>query len=263
MLSRIPRKTGGFSYFLIFNLTWMILFLVSSCTPSKPETAPDKEKDPQYHYEKAVVAMRYELPDMALDFLKQALALDPNHYASYNLAGIIYHKKGNYQAASEALQKAIELKPDSGEAHHNLGVVYQDMGEITQAEKEYRQAVALGYAPSLSLLARLLLDQKRYDEAIEFGLKAAEANPKDPAIFNLLGVACNEKQQYKDAANYFHRALNLNPEDPIILINLGIAYLNLGEKGRARELLEKALTKLKDQALIDKVKAWLQEIKLL
>lgn len=206
--------------------------------------------------------MRYELPDMALDFLKQALALDPNHYASYNLLGVIYHKKGNYQAAAEALERALELKPDSGETHHNLAVVYQDMGEILRAEREYRQAVALSYTPSLFLLARLLLDQKRYDEAIEFGLKAAESNPKDPAIFNLLGVACNEKQDYKAAVNYFNRALSLNPEDPIILINLGIAYLNLGEKGRARELLEKALPKLKDQALIDKVKAWLEEIKL-
>lgn len=205
--------------------------------------------------------MRYELPDMAIDFLKQALALDANHYPSYNLLGVIYHKKRDYQAAAEALSRAIELKPDSGEAHHNLGVVYQDMGLSEKAEQEYRRAIELGYNQSIFLLARLLLDLKKYDEAIEWGLKAAALEPKNPSVFNLLGVASNEKRDYQQAVSYFQKAMNLNPDDPIIWINLGIAHLNNGERERAKELLEKALPRLQDQTLIDKVKSWLEQIK--
>lgn len=246
----------------LFMLIYSLSLFNSACTPSKPKTVPDREKDPQYHYEKAVVAMRYELPDMAIDFLKQALALDANHYPSYNLLGVIYHKKRDYQAAAEALSRAIELKPDSGEAHHNLGVVYQDMGLTEKAEPEYRKAIELGYEQSIFLLARLLLDLKKYDEAIEWGLKAAQLESKNPNVFNLLGVASNEKKDYKQAINYFQKAMNLNPDDPIIWINLGIAHLNNGERERAKELLEKALTRLQDQSLIDKVKSWLEQIKL-
>ncbi len=252
---------------IIFYVGLSILFgylslFLSACTPSKPKSKPDRQKDPQYHYEKAVVAMRYELPDMAIDFLQQAIALDANHYPSYNLLGVIYHKKGDYEAAAKVLSRATELKPDSGEAHHNLGVVYQDMNLFEKAEQEYRKAIDLGYDPSIFLLARLLLAMKKYDEAIEWGLKAAQVEPKNPAIFNLLGVASNEKKDYKQALSYFQKAMNLNPDDPIIWINLGIAHFNNGERDRAKELLEKALSRLKDQALIDKVKSWLEQIKL-
>lgn len=259
-ISIFKPKIIGF-YASLFLLFWSLSLFHSACTPSKPKTAPDKERDPQYHYEKAVVAMRYELPDMAIDFLKQALALDANHYPSYNLLGVIYHKKRDYQAAAEALSRAIELKPDSGEAHHNLGVVYQDMGLSEKAEQEYRRAIELGYNQSIFLLARLLLDLKKYDEAIEWGLKAAALEPKNPSVFNLLGVASNEKRDYQQAVSYFQKAMNLNPDDPIIWINLGIAHLNNGERERAKELLEKALPRLQDQTLIDKVKSWLEQIK--
>lgn len=249
-----------FSSFLLFLLI-ASLGLWSNCSPQKPETAPNRERDPQYHYEKALVAMRYELEDMAINFLQQALTLDPNHYPSYNLLGVIYHKKKDYQAALQALNRAIELKPNSAEAHHNLGVVYQDMGMFDRAEGEYRKAIMLGYHQSLFLLARLLFDQKKYEEAIQWALKAAEINPNDPGIFNLLGVACNERRDYKLAINYLRQAMDLNPHDPIIWINLGVAYLNNGEKELAKELLEKALTRLQDPALIDKVKSWLDQIK--
>jgi Flp pilus assembly protein TadD len=256
------KSRKSYFHLKLFLLFCLLALFYLACTPSRPKTEPDREKDPQYHYEKAMVAMRYELPDMALSFLQQALSLDPNFYPAYNLLGVIYHKKRDYQAAAEALTRAIELKPDSGEAHHNLGVVYQDMGLTEKAEQEYRRAIELGYDRSLFLLARLLLDQKKYDEAIAFGLKAAQLEPKNPAVFNLLGVACNEKRDYKSALAYFQRAMNLAPEDPVIWINMAIAHLNNGERERARELLEKALTKLQDQALIDKVRSWLEQIKL-
>lgn len=246
----------------LFMLFCSFFLFNSACTSSKSKTVLDKEKDPQYYYEKAVVALRYELTDMAINFLKQALTLDANHYPSYNLLGVIYHKKGNYEAAAEVLSRAIELKPASGEAHHNLGVVYQDMDLDEKAEQEYRKAIELGYDQSIFLLARLLLNLKRYDEAIEWGLKAAQVETKNPNIFNLLGVASNEKKDYPQALNYFQKAMNLSPDDPIIWINLGIAYLNNGERERAKELLEKALTRLQDKALIDRVKSWLEQIKL-
>ncbi len=238
-------------------------FLLAACAPKNARTEPDREKDPQYHYEKAVVAMKYNLPDLALDFLRQALTLDPGHFPSYNLLGVVYHKKQNYQAAAEALNRALEINPNSGETHHNLGVVYQDMGLPDQAEKEYRKAVDLGYTKSLFLLARLLFEQKKYDEALSFGLKAAEVDPKDPAVYNLLGVVSNEKQDYRKAVAYLERALQLTPEDPVVMVNLGVAHLNLGEKTEARQLLEKALVYIKDPGLMEKVKSWLNQIKLL
>lgn len=240
----------------------LVCLLLAACGPKNARTEPDREKDPQYLYEKAVVAMKYDLPDLAIDFLRQALSLDPDHFPSHNLLGVVYHKKQNYQAAAEALRRALEINPDSSETHHNLGVVCQDMGLPDQAEKEYRKAVDLGYSQSLFLLARLLFEQKKYDEAFGFGLKAMEVNPKDPAVYNLLGVLSNEKQDYRKAVTYLEKALQLSPGDPVVMVNLGIAHLNLGEKTEARQFLEKALPSIKDPALLEKVKAWLKEIKL-
>jgi hypothetical protein len=46
-----------------------------------------------------------------------------------------------------------------------------------------------------------------------------------------------------------------------VIINLGIAYINIKEPAKARELLEKVLPKVQDEALKAKINEYLKLIK--
>jgi Flp pilus assembly protein TadD len=46
---------------------------------------------------------------------------------------------------------------------------------------------------------------------------------------------------YKDTAKSFEQAVQLSPEHPTLRYHLGLAYLEMGEKEKAREALKTSL----------------------
>jgi Flp pilus assembly protein TadD len=231
------------------------------CAPSSKKIARDKEKDPQYQYEKAVVAMRYGLVDEAIKYIDQALALDPNHAASYNLLGMAQFKNKNYAAAAEAYEKYLEFNTKDSEAAANLGFVYEEMGESDKAETAYRKSVELdGNANASFGLAKLYFEQKKLPEALDFAQKSIANNGRFPAVHNLLGVILNQLGRYEEAVVSFQNALKLAPDDLNLSINLGIAYINTKDYAKAREIFEKTLPQVQDPSLKAKINEYLKLI---
>jgi len=76
-LERIPMKLGKILLLAALGLHFAF------CASSQSKIARENENSPQYQYEKAVLAMKYDLIDEAIKYLNQALTLDPNHYQSY------------------------------------------------------------------------------------------------------------------------------------------------------------------------------------
>ena len=50
--------------------------------------------------------------DKAIKACDQAIRLNPDDAAPYNIRGIVYSKKGNYEKAFQDYNKAIKLNPD-------------------------------------------------------------------------------------------------------------------------------------------------------
>ncbi len=72
----------------------------------------------------------------AEDLLKQAIALDSNHYDTrYNL-GFVLAKRGRPQEALVHLEKAVQLNPTSSEARFQLAAVLRSLGQEERARKE-------------------------------------------------------------------------------------------------------------------------------
>jgi len=242
---------------LLFGLSLGLAF----CASTQTKAARHTEKDPQYQYEKAVVAMRYDLVDQAIEYLNQALALDPGHYKSYHLLGLAYFKKKNYTAAASAFEKCLELKPDVSEVHGNLGVVYEEWGEKDKAEEEYKKALAIDGNPTAGFnLSKLYYGQNKLDQALDHVQESIQKKSDLAAAHNLRGVILNQMGRYAEALESFQNALRLSPNDLNLSVNLGIAYINNKEFGKARELFEKILPAIQDQALKDKVSEYLKLI---
>jgi len=244
--------------FAVFALT----LCIAGCATTQKKAIKDPEKDPQNQYEKAVISMRYGLEDEALKYLNLALSLDPAHAPSLLFLGNAQFRKNNYGEAAAAFQKYLELRPNDAEAHTSLGLTYEKLGMADKTEVEYRTSLAIdGNANAAFGLAKLYYEQNKLEPALELAQKAIQKNSKSAAYYNLQGVILNQMHRYADALPSFQTALQYTPEDIYVIINLGIAYINIKEPAKARELLEKVLPKVQDEALKAKINEYLKLIK--
>ncbi len=78
-------------------------------------------------------------------------------------------------------------------------------------------------------------------EALKEALLAKEANPKDPEIYNLLGLIWLDSKDPEKALKFFKKALELNPNYSEALNNVGAIYLLKGDLDNATEYFNKAL----------------------
>jgi len=235
---------------------------IAGCATTPKKAIKDPEKDPQNQYEKAVISMRYGLEDEAIKYLNLALSLDPAHAPSLLLLGNAQFRKENYGEAAAAFQKYLELHPNDAEAHASLGITYGQLGMTEKSEAEYLKSLALdGNANAAFGLAKLYYEQNKLEPALEHIQKAIRKNGKSAAYYNLQGVILNQMHRYADALPSFQTALQYAPEDIYVIINLGIAYINIKEPAKARELLEKVLPSVQDEALKAKINEYLKLIK--
>jgi protein O-GlcNAc transferase len=245
-------------------LALLLAVAVSACAAPqrKPSVRKGSEKDPQYQYEKGVVALNYGLTDEAIRYGKLAVSLDPLHYGGHSLLGNVYYRQGNYAEAEAEYAKAAEIRPDLAEAHFNLGLACIETGAAEKAEAEFLKASSIKEdANSSFYLAKIHLGQKKLDQALEEAQNSIRLNPRSAGAYNLKGVILNQLGRYPEAAGSFQAGLILAPTDANLLVNLGIAYVNSNELDKARSIFEKALGRIQDPELKAKVEGYLKSLK--
>jgi tetratricopeptide (TPR) repeat protein len=239
-----------------------LVLVLLCCAAAQKKPAKGSEKDPQYQYEKGVVALNYGLTDEAIRYGRLALSLDPNHYGGHSLLGGAFYKQGNYAEAVSEYARAAELKPDLAEAHFNLGLACFEAGDLVRAEAEFLRANDLKEEALTSFyLARIYLGQKKLDQALEEAQKSIRKDPGSAGAYNVKGVILNQLGRYAEAAGSFQAGLVLAPNDLNLKINLGIAYINSDQPDKARPVLEKVLPDIRDPVLRAKIEEYLKSIK--
>ncbi len=236
----------------------------SSARPS-PEPQKHKasdEKNPQYQYEKGVIALRYGLTDEAIRYGQLAVSLDPKHFDGWNLLGSAYYSKGEFTQAVEAYAKALEIKPNAADVLRGMGLAYAELKETDKAEAALKKAYEAsgGYEIAYSL-GKLYYNARRFDEALDYALKSIQKNGKNAGAYNLKGVILNQLGRYPEAAGSFQAGLVLAPGDVNLQVNLGIALLNSGEATKARGVFEAVLPKIEQDVLRKQVEDYIKAIK--
>lgn len=93
---------------------------------------------------------------VALDEVKQALALSPEAAGAWNLRGVVYAQLGDVPRAQASFERALALAPHDAEASHNLAWLIcqqqdQAQGRNGQAQADLRRVLAqAGQAGGLS-----------------------------------------------------------------------------------------------------------------
>ncbi len=84
-----------------------------------------------------------ERNDEALEYYKEALALDKNNTFIYQAMASIYRKKGEYTSAKMSLNASLDIDDSNPITYYNYGNLCQDMNHKDEAIEMYTKAIEI------------------------------------------------------------------------------------------------------------------------
>ena len=169
----------------------------------------------------------------ALDFFRSAIEKDPNFAAAYAGMAFLYSSLGilnlappaeTWPKAKAALHKALTLDEDLAEAHAVAAqVAFWYEWDWDAAARSFDRVLSLnpGDATSHGTRGWLLLNRRRFDEALREAKKAIELDPLMP-LYYAWSVGLHWSIGKPDEAlSEFAKAMEIDP-------NLGLAYFHAG-----------------------------------
>ncbi len=140
-------------------------------------------------------------------------------------------------------KKAIESVPGYTDSYNTLGIIYQQHGDLAEAEKILRHALALEPENTIPMsnLAGLLKTRGQASEAQQWAGRLALLQPYPPFYFLDQGLAALKTGDYENARKLFQREINREAYQPDAHFWLAIAQMYLGDLGKAKRHLGKAI----------------------
>ncbi len=145
------------------------------------------------------------------------------------------------QEARDNIRKAAEMAPDDSmvqaikafvldwNASSNLITQDESQAYLVEAEAAANRAYLLdpGNALALAFYAEVLLDQQKWDQALEYARQAVERDPNSMDAHRVYATVLETVQQYRDAIAEYKRASEIAPNLTFLLLQIGLGYRNL------------------------------------
>jgi type IV pilus assembly protein PilF len=146
---------------------------------------------------------------VALDEVKQAIALNPNSSDAYSLRGLIYTRMGEPDFAEDSFKRALALKPSAAPIEHNYGLFLCQQGRLPEAEKMFAKALASpGYADRVKTWTTQGLCQRKAGALAEGRnslLRAYELDPSNPTVAYNLALSMADSGDWSRVQFYLRR----------------------------------------------------------
>ena len=91
----------------------------------------------------AVLALRHEQPELAVEVAQLALQTQPRSAALYRTLGTARYRLADYSAARSALERSLDLDKSQPLSHYLLAATLEKLGQVEPAEEHYRRARAI------------------------------------------------------------------------------------------------------------------------
>ena len=150
------------------------------------------------------------------------------------LIALTLSKTNELQDAIFYYNKALDIKPNDHEIIKDLGNVYIALGEKDKAKEYYKKSLSIkiDYAPALSNIALLELNNQKVEDAIRLLKRATSSDPKlNIAWINLANTYCLVGK-IKEAKDSYLKSIELEPKihtSYFLLANILIKERKLNE----------------------------------
>jgi tetratricopeptide (TPR) repeat protein len=136
----------------------------------------------------------------------------------------------NYSEATKLFNEYTTRKPQNAWGHYMLGLSAWKSGDLVKSESAFETALRIDpqHMKSYVNLSRVLIEQKRYDDAIAKLTAASEIDPESVTVQRLMARTFSEQHKTDEAIAAYRRAIELNENDAWSMNNLGLLYLEQG-----------------------------------
>jgi tetratricopeptide (TPR) repeat protein len=167
----------------------------------------------------------------AVSTLKALVKLNPDSILGYYYLGRTYSQMKLYRDALGYFTKVLELRPEFDQAVIDMAATYEAMGDYPKAIETYRTLVDHDEhrVAILQRLTQLLLQQRRFAEALEYLRMSAQSGLGGQETIRKIGLVHLELEQYDEAILVFEEMLQKDPSADNIRLYLGIAYEEMGD----------------------------------
>jgi tetratricopeptide (TPR) repeat protein len=187
-----------------------------------------------YKAEALWVGGKYTDPKKAIEYLNNAIKLQPDYPRAYNVRGYAYDRLGQYQRAIEDYNEALRLKPDDSATYINRGVAYFRLGQHQRAIEDYNEAIRLkpdnvsAYINRGSAYKSLGQHQRAIEDFNEI-IRMKPADFRASTAYYSRGAVYGELSQHQRAIEDYNEAIRLQPDFAFAYTNRGNMYLLQGK----------------------------------
>ena len=193
----------------------------------------------------------------AIEYLEQAVKLDPNYAEAYTMLGYAYRffasktvdsQQKQYAKSKDAIEHALRLNENLADAHAVLGLLkFSYEADFAGAEKEYQRAIQLNSNSPMAraLYAHYLMSSGRFNEAIDENNKAMEIDPAASSHQITHGMILYYAHRYDEAVAHFERLVKKDKNFVYAYFWLWLSYDLQGDEAKAYEWFMKYQTQIK------------------
>jgi Flp pilus assembly protein TadD len=158
------------------------------------------------------------------------------------------YKAGNYNEAMRVFEQYTGEKPRNAWGHYMLGLSAQKSGDLEKAEKAFEEALSIdpNHLKSLTNLSRILIDQERYDDALNKLALAGEIDSESAEVKRLFGRTYHGQGKIEESMDAYRQAIALDDKDAWSMNNLGFLLIEHGRASDAVPVLARAVELKKD-----------------
>ncbi len=216
------------------------LLLLEDLAARAPENAEVLARLGEVYYRKAEYFQ-------ALDPLREALRLQPDHRRATQYRGASLYFLGRLEEALPDLEKALEWFPENVNFQNILGLCYVQSERTDKARRLFSKIFGLDSetAPAHLLSGRMFREQDVWRPAKLELERALQLDPKLPMAHLYLGEIAYAQRRLEDALRHFAAEVGINP-------GMWMAYYRSGEVLFELERMEEAVIQLQRALWLNK-----------
>jgi predicted O-linked N-acetylglucosamine transferase (SPINDLY family) len=203
-------------------------------------------------FQRGLASFRQGQLDLAVQWCRQAVALDPGCFDAQHLLGLIALGRGDVAGGIEWFRQSLRSDPRQPVVHLNLGTALLRLQppDAPGALACFEVALALrpGYVDALHNRGTALVQLQRAGEALQAFGQVLALRPGDPAATaGFIEALAQEAGQHlqagrADAALHaYTQSLRLRPDHPALLVALGNCLVQLERPAEAVAAYDRAL----------------------